>query len=235
VLAHVPDPRGFVAALGMLAGEDGVISVEVPHLVRLVDGLQFDTIYHEHLSYFTLTSLQPIFESQGLRIVDVEELPIHGGSLRITVDRRSRPSEAVGRLLAAEERWGVANDARFERFRAQVGDVRARLRALLMSLTSDGATVGGYGAAAKAVVLANTCGLDQSLVAFVADRSPEKQGRLLPGVRIPIVAPETLRSAQPDYCVLFVWNLKDEVLRQESAYRAAGGRFVTPIPEPEIV
>jgi C-methyltransferase C-terminal domain/Putative zinc binding domain/Methyltransferase domain len=235
VLAHVPEPHGFVAALGTLAGESGSISVEVPYLRDLVDRLEFDTIYHEHLSYFTVTSLGHLFEPHGFAICDVERLTVHGGSLRVRVTRSGAVSEAVETLLADEAEWGVGNPARFRRFAGDVEQLRADLHDLVAGLASSGAVVAAYGAAAKGVVLANTCGLDADLIGFVVDRNPHKQGKLLPGVRIPILEPETLEREQPDYCLLFAWNLADEVMAQQAGYRERGGRFITPVPTPQVL
>jgi SAM-dependent methyltransferase len=235
VLAHVPDLHGFVAALGTLAGEHGSISIEVPYLRDLVDRLEFDTIYHEHLSYFTVTSLGQLFAPHGLAIHDVERLAVHGGSLRVRVARSGVPSERVETLLAAEADWGVGGSDRFRRFADDVDRLRTDLHDLVAGLASGGAVVAAYGAAAKGVVLANTCGLDANLIRFVVDRNPHKQGKLLPGVRIPVVEPEMLEREQPDYCLLFAWNLADEVMAQQAGYHERGGRFITPAPTPQVV
>jgi len=224
-----------VSALACIAGDDGVISVEVPYLRDLVDGLEFDTIYHEHLSYFSVTSLEPLFGRQGLTVVDVERLPVHGGSLRLTLARRTTPSPAVARLRAEEEAWGIRDEQRFRAFANGVDALRAGVHDLVARAAGSHGAVGGYGAAAKAVVLANTCGLDPSLVAFVVDRSPHKQGKLMPGVRIPIEPPEVLAERNPSHCVIFAWNLVDEIVEQQTEYTRNGGRFIVPIPKPRIV
>ena len=235
VLAHVPDPHGFVGALGTLAGERGEVVVEVPYLRELVERLEFDTIYHEHLSYFTLTSLAGLLEPLELAIVDVEHLPVHGGSLRIVASRSRMPSPSVPRLLAEEQAWGVENGAPLVAFAAGVRSLQRELHELVAGLVESGSSVAAYGAAAKGVVLANVCGLDSDLVDFVVDRNPHKQGKLLPGVRIPVRPPNELEQQRPDYCLLFAWNLTDEILAQQTAYREKGGRFIAPLPAPQVL
>jgi hypothetical protein len=235
VLAHVPDLHGFVSALRTLAGEHGIVVVEVPYLRDLVDRLEFDTIYHEHLSYFTLTSLAPVLQANGLMVRGVERLTVHGGSLRVFASTGVAQDDAVEQLLADEGAWGVGARPRFDDFASAVDSLRAELHELVAGLVSSGATVAAYGAAAKGVVLANACGLDTELVRFVVDRNPNKQGMLLPGVRIPVKAPDALAQDRPDYCLLFAWNLTDEILSQQSAYSEGGGRFIAPVPEPRVL
>jgi len=235
VLAHVPDLHGFVTSLGSLAGESGLISIEVPYLCDLVDRLEFDTIYHEHLSYFTLTALMHLFGAHGIAIRDVRRLAVHGGSLRVLASRDGVRGEAVGTLLNEEAAWGVGDSARFDRFAADVERLRRDLHNLVAGLVSSGSSVAAYGAAAKGVVLANTCDLDAGLIQFVVDRNPHKQGRLMPGALIPIEPTAALSRERPDYCLLFTWNLEDEVLAQEASYREQGGRFIVPIPTPRVL
>lgn len=235
VLAHVPDLNGFVGALATLAGTLGHVVIEVPYLRDLVDAVEFDTIYHEHLSYFTLTSLRPVLGAHGLTVRHVDRLDVHGGSLRIHAAAAGADDATVERLLAEEAAWGVHDPHRFELFARLVETVRAEVHTLVADLAAAGARVGAYGAAAKGVVLANVCALDAPLVEFVVDRNPHKQGKLLPGVRIPVRHPDTLRSEQPDYCLLFAWNLADEIAQQQQAYVAAGGRFIAPIPTPRVL
>jgi hypothetical protein len=235
VLAHVPDLHGFVSALRTLAGERGTVVIEVPYLCDLVDRLEFDTIYHEHLSYFTLTSLAPVFRAHGLTIRGVERLTVHGGSLRIFASADGAHDDAVEQLLADEGVWGVDARLRFDDFARGVDSLQSDLHELVAGLVSSGASVAAYGAAAKGVVLANVCGLDAQLVRFVVDRNPHKQGMLLPGVRIPVKAPAALTRDRPDYCLLFAWNLADEILSQQSAYSEGGGRFIAPVPEPRVL
>ena len=235
VLAHVPDLHGFVAALATLAGDRGLVSVEVPYLRDLVDRLEFDTIYHEHLSYFTLTSLLPLLEAHGFSVTRAERLLVHGGSLRIVASRSGGVGETVEPLLAEEKNWGVGASERFDGFARSVETLRGDVHELVAGLVSAGADVAAYGAAAKGVVLANSCGLDSTLVRFVVDRNPHKQGKLLPGVRIPVEAPEYLLREQPAYCLLFAWNLTTEILEQQQAYVGLGGKFIVPVPTPHVL
>ena len=234
-LAHVADLRGFVDALRTLAGDEGLVSVEVPYVRELVDRLEFDTIYHEHLCYFSLTSLARLFAERGMTVIDVEQLPIHGGSLRVLARADgARAAERVAALLAEEEAWGVAAADRYAAFARETDALRGAIATFAKGLVSDGAQIVGYGAAAKAVVLSNACGLDASLVEYVVDRNPYKQGKLLPGVRIPVRPPEALLDMRPDYVLLFVWNIASEVIDQQRAFVEAGGRFIVPVPEPLV-
>jgi hypothetical protein len=235
VLAHVPDANGFVAALALLAGSAGHVVIEVPYLRDLVDAVEFDTIYHEHLSYFSLTSLQLLLARHGLVVRRVERIQVHGGSLRIHAAAFGDAEDSVAELLAEEAAWGVDDSRRFARFATDVEALRRDVYALVTGVVGSGATVAAYGAAAKGVVLANACGLDASLIRFVVDRNPHKQGRLLPGVGIPVRAPEALLAERPDYCVLFAWNLADEIAEQQAAYVDAGGSFIKPIPTPRVL
>jgi C-methyltransferase C-terminal domain/Putative zinc binding domain/Methyltransferase domain len=235
VLAHVPDANGFVAALALLAGSAGHVVIEVPYLRDLVDAVEFDTIYHEHLSYFSLTSLQLLLARHGLVVRRVERIQVHGGSLRIHAAAFGDAEDSVAELLAEEAAWGVDDSRRFARFATDVEALRRDVYALVTGVVGSGATVAAYGAAAKGVVLANACGLDASLIRFVVDRNPHKQGRLLPGVGIPVRAPEALLAERPDYCVLFAWNLADEIAEQQAAYVEAGGSFIKPIPTPRVL
>jgi SAM-dependent methyltransferase len=235
VLAHVPDANGFVAALALLAGSAGHVVIEVPYLRDLVDAVEFDTIYHEHLSYFSLTSLQLLLARHGLVVRRVERIQVHGGSLRIHAAAFGDAEDSAAELLAEEAAWGVDDSRRFARFATDVEALRRDVYALVTGVVGSGATVAAYGAAAKGVVLANACGLDASLIRFVVDRNPHKQGRLLPGVGIPVRAPEALLAERPDYCVLFAWNLADEIAEQQAAYVEAGGSFIKPIPTPRVL
>jgi hypothetical protein len=234
VLAHVPDVNEFVAALGTLAGERGVVSVEVPYVRDMLERLEFDTIYHEHVFYFSLTALAELAARHDLNVTHVERLAVHGGSLRVSLSRRAATGPGVLELLAEEATWGVRDAEPYARFAEAVARLRGDVHELVADLASKG-RVAAYGAAAKGVVLANTCGLDAALVRFVVDRNPVKQGRLLPGVRIPVLAPEALERERPDYCILFAWNIADEILSQQRAYRDRGGRFVQPIPAPTLL
>ena len=238
VLAHVPDLNGFVRAIAIVLKRDGVATLEFPHLLRLMDENQFDTIYHEHFSYFSLVALQPVFARHGLSVFDVEELPTHGGSLRIYVApaAASRAAHArVGRLLAAEDVFGLSRLERYAAFDDQVKTTKRELLRFLISAKADGRSVVGYGAPAKGNTLLNYCGIRRDFVDYTVDRSPHKQGLLLPGTRIPILAPEKIKETRPDYLLLLPWNLKDEIMQQMDCVRAWGGRFVVPIPRVAVL
>jgi hypothetical protein len=226
-----------VAGIATLLARDGWAVVEVPHVARLLERLEFDTIYHEHLCYFSLCALRPLFARQGLELFRVREIPIHGGSLRLyAAPAGSRPVEASVESLAAREAAdGVADGSAYRGFARRVKALRAELVALLDRLQAEGASLAAYGAAAKGTTLLNYCGIGAERIRFVADRSPHKQGRLVPGVRIPIAPPERLLEERPDYCLLLAWNLADEILEQQAEYRRAGGRFILPLPEPRLV
>ena len=237
VLAHVPDPVGFARGVAHLLAPAGLAIVEVPYLRDLLERCEFDTIYHEHLSYFSLTALTALFESAGLRAPDVECLSIHGGSLRLYVEHDHGQARAarLEQLLAEERAWGVHADAAYERFSASVATLRAELSDLLWNLKRQGARIAAYGAAAKGSTLLNVCGVDGRLLDFVADRSPYKQGRFMPGVRLPIVSPDRLLQERPDYLLLLTWNFADEIMQQQAEYRRRGGRFILPVPRVGIV
>ena len=235
VLAHVPDLHGFVAALATLAGRAGHLVIEVPYLRQLVDAVEFDTIYHEHLCYFSVSSLRPVLQAHGLTVRRVERLDVHGGSLRIHASATGEADPSVDRLIAEESNWGVDDAERFEAFAKAVDTLRVEVHDLVAQLAESGAMIGAYGAAAKGVVLANVCELGAELVSFVVDRNPHKQGKLLPGVGIPILPPAALLAEQPDYCLLFAWNLADEIAEQQAAYLAAGGKFIAPVPTPRVL
>jgi SAM-dependent methyltransferase len=237
VLAHVPDLNGFVAGLRTLLRPDGVVILEVPHVTELIDRCEFDTIYHEHLSYFSLTALDRLFQRHELRIVNVERLPIHGGSLRLIVvhEHGTAPRPAVAALLAWEEDWGAARASRYRDFAARIATVVAQLRQMLLALKQQGKRIAAYGAAAKGTTLLHALDLPRGTLAFVADRSQTKQGHFTPGTHLPIVPPEELVRQQPDYVLLLTWNFADEILTQQAEYRARGGKFIVPIPEVQIV
>ncbi len=238
VLAHVDHIAGFLGGVRRLLGPESVFIVEVPYVRDLIEGLEFDTIYHEHNCYFALAPLGELFGKCGLRVVEVERIPIHGGSLRVWAardDSAQLASPAVAALLDEESREGVNSAARYARFSAHVEALRGRVRQMVAELRAEGLRVAGYGAAAKATQLLNYFGLDSTEVEFVADRSPYKQGRYVPGVRIPVVAPEALLERRPDVVLLLAWNFAPEILEQQSEFRRRGGRFLIPIPEPTIV
>jgi 2-polyprenyl-3-methyl-5-hydroxy-6-metoxy-1,4-benzoquinol methylase len=235
VLAHVPDIKDFVAGLKTILKPSGVMSIEFPHLLRLIEGVQFDTIYHEHYSYLSLLAVERIAASQGLRVFDVEELPTHGGSLRVWfchADRADLPETGgLHKVRADEAAAGFDTDAAYTGFQPRIEAVRDGLLRFLHEAKSVGRVVAAYGAAAKGNTLLNYCGVGPDLVRFVVDRNPHKQGCLLPGSRIPIHAPERIAKIKPDYVLILPWNLKDEIAAQMSEIRAWGGKFVTAVPE----
>jgi SAM-dependent methyltransferase len=234
VLAHVPDINDFVAGFAHLLKPAGVATFEFPHLMRMVAENQFDTAYHEHYSYLSLTAVQRIFAANGLAVFDVDELPTHGGSLRVFAQRADaamhQRSARVADLLAREQRAGMTEPAYYAGFQAAADRVKNDFQAFLIDAKVRGKTVAAYGAAAKGNTLMNYAGVRPDLLAFVVDRNPAKQGRYMPGSRIPIVAEGELAAYRPDYVVLLPWNLQAELIEQLAAVRAWGGQFVTAVP-----
>jgi hypothetical protein len=234
VLAHVPDINDFVAGVAILLKRDGVFTVEFPHLLNLIREVQFDTIYHEHFTYLSLLAVERIMERHGLRVFDVEEIPTHGGSLRLFVchagsQRTTEPNVAVVREkeIAAK----LDGPAGYAGFAPRVDQVRRDLLSFLDQARAEGRKVVAFGAAAKGNTLLNFCGVGADRIAFVADSNPAKQGRLMPGSRIPVRAPGAIVAERPDDVLILPWNLRDEIARQCEAIRGWGGRFVTAIPE----
>lgn len=238
VLAHVPDINDFVAGFTALLAPAGVATFEFPHLLRLLQGVQFDTIYHEHFSYLSLTAVERIMASRGLAVFDVEELTTHGGSLRVLAQRadtgRRERTPAVDAVLCAEALAGLASRDGYAGFQRRAEDVRDGLLRFLLDARRDGRTVGAYGAAAKGNTLLNFAGVRPHLLPWVVDRNPAKQGKCMPGSRIPIVGPERLEAAAPDFLLVLPWNLLDEVRRELAPLAARGTRFVTAVPELRI-
>jgi SAM-dependent methyltransferase len=237
VLAHVPDVNGVVAGIARVLADDGVAVIESPYVRDLVERTEFDTIYHEHLFYYSLTALDRLFERNGLRIVDVERLPIHGGSLRVFAASAASQTEVAGavrELLAEEEELGLESRGYFEDFARRVDGLRDELTRLLRELKAQGHRIAAYGAAAKGSTLLNSFGIGCDVLDFVADRSEHKQGLYMAGVQLPIVPPERLLEEMPDEVLLLAWNLADEILAQQAEYRERGGRFIVPIPHPSI-
>jgi len=237
VLAHVPKLNDFVGGLAGLLKPSGTITMEFPHLVRLMESNQFDTIYHEHFSYLSLVAVQTIFSAHGLRVYDVDEIPTHGGSLRIYAchrgaDLKERPS--VSALLAREEELGLRRAATYEQFSEQVVETKRRLLAFLIQAKRDGKTVVGYGAPGKGNTLLNYCGIRTDFIDFTVDRNPYKHGKFLPGTHIPIYPPERIAETRPDFVLILPWNLRDEIVTQLSYIREWGGQFVVPIPTTEV-
>ena len=235
VLAHVADTNGFVAGIHTLLKENGVTVIEAPYVRDLVDHCEFDTIYHEHLCYFSVTAVDHLFRRHGLYLNEVRRLPIHGGSLRLYVERREKVGESVRTLLAEESRLGLDRADYYLGFSARVEQLKKSLVTLLSDLKAQGKRIAAYGAAAKGATLINFVGIGPELVDFVVDRNIHKQGRFMPGQRIPIFAPERILQEKPDYVLLLPWNLESEILQQESAFREAGGHFIIPVPMPRIV
>lgn len=238
VLGHVPDLNGFVRGMKILLRNDGVITLEVPHLMRLMEENQFDTIYHEHLSYFSLVTLRKLFDRHGLKVFDVDELPTHGGSLRVYVghqDDSSKPVEKpVAEVLSKEEKAGLTQLDRYLAFGEQVKETKRRFLEFLNAAKAEKKSVVAYGAPAKGNTLLNYCGVGTDLIRYTVDRSPYKQGHLLPGTRIPIYAPDRIKETRPDYLLILPWNLKDEIMDQMKDIRQWNGRFVVPIPEVRV-
>jgi len=235
VFAHVPDVNGFVAGMAAVLAPGGVAVIEAPYVRDMIERLEFDTIYHEHLFYFSATAVQPLFQRHGLELVDVERVAIHGGSLRMWVAHtgaKAKPS--VAELLAEERALGMDRRDYYRDFAARAGQLREDLREKLRGLKNRGLRIAGYGAAAKGAVLLNFAGVGPELIDFVADRSPHKQGRYVPGVRIPVRAPSALLDAQPDYLLLLAWNFEDEIRAQQAEYLRRGGRFIVPVPQVRI-
>ncbi len=238
VLAHVPRLNDFVRALAIVLKATGVITIECPHLLSLVNGNQFDTIYHEHFSYFSLGALDRLFASHGLMVTDVEELPTHGGSLRVHVRHRATGhvrTSAVRSLLDREHEAGLDSLEGYKTFREKVVQTKCQVLGFFLDAHRSRKTVVGYGAPAKGNTLLNYCGIGPELLPFTVDRSPHKQGLYLPGTRIPIHAPEKLTEARPDYVFILPWNLKDEIVNQMNEVRAWGAQFVVPIPKLTIL
>jgi SAM-dependent methyltransferase len=237
VLAHVPAINDFVEGLRILLAPGGTITMEFPHLLRLIEETQFDTIYHEHFSYLSLVSVEQVFAAHGLRLFDVEELRSHGGSLRIYAchaDAANEASERLVELRAREEASGLRRLETYTSFGERVRALKLELLAFLLEARREGRTVAGYGAAAKGVTMLNYCGVRSDLVEYVADRSEHKQGLYMPGSRIPVHAPERLDETRPDYLLILAWNLKDEIMGQMAHLREHGTRFVTPVPHVEV-
>jgi len=238
VLAHVPNLNDFVRGLATLLADEGVLTMEFPHLGKLLAQNQFDTIYHEHFSYFSLGTAAQVFEAHGLSVFDVDELPTHGGSLRVYAchhGRGRRASPKVAALLEAEEKAGLRALDTYARFSDRVRGVKYNLLEFLIACKRRGEHVVAYGAAAKGNTLLNYCGVRTDFIDYVADRSPLKQGKLLPGTHIPVVAPEHIAETRPHYVLILPWNLRDEVARQLAYVRDWGGRLVVPIPEVEVM
>jgi len=238
VLAQVPDLNDFVEGLRILLKPEGVLTLEFPHLLRLIEGNEFDTIYHEHFSYFSLLTTVRILRAHGLKVFDVEELATHGGSLRVYACKAEAQTHSlkpsVAALIAEEEEAGQSSLEGYQNFGLQVKQTKWALVEFLLAAARQGKTVAGYGAPGKSATLLNYCGIGKDLIEYTVDRNPYKQGRFLPGSHIPIYHPDRIRETKPDYVVILPWNLKDEIIEQLQFIRDWGGRFVVPIPEVAI-
>lgn len=237
VLAHVPDVNDFLQGVALLLAPDGVATFEVQHLLRLMQRHQFDTIYHEHFSYYSLIAAQHVFAAAGLEIFDVELLETHGGSIRFFAAPAAAgrvPTARVAAVLAEERAYGLDGDAVYRRWNEEVKHSKRVLVELLSGIKAGGGSIAAYGAPAKAATLLNYCGIGRDVIDFAVDRAHSKQGRFIPGVRIPILPPEAIFQARPDYLLVLVWNLKDEVMAQMADIRRWGGRFILPLPIAQV-
>jgi SAM-dependent methyltransferase len=234
VLAHVPQLNDFVAGIATLLRPNGNVTIEFPHLLELIEQAEFDTIYHEHFSYFSVHAIEQVFARHNLRLYDVERLPTHGGSLRIFAAHAARAdlkdSASLSEVRAQESAAGLEDLATYTKFSKRVEECRDSLLAFLAAAKREGKQVAAYGAAAKGNTLLNFCGVDHTDITFVADRNPHKQKKFLPGTHIPVVSPEELTQAKPDYVLILPWNLRDEIQQQLKGIEAWGGRFVTAVP-----
>jgi SAM-dependent methyltransferase len=239
VMAHVPDLNDFVAGFEILLADDGVVTIEVPHLLRLVEDNQFDTIYHEHFQYFSCLTAQRVLAHHGLELFDVEELKSHGGSLRLYAQRESTGTRPVGQrvddLIERERELGFDTLEAHLAFTAQVEETKWSLLEFLIAKRREGKRIAGYGAPGKGNTLLNYCGIRTDLLAYTVDRNPYKQGQFLPGTHIPILHPDVLAEDRPDYILILPWNLKEEIVAQLDYARAWGARFVVPIPRVEVL
>lgn len=238
VFAQVPDLNDFVEGLKIMLKPEGVLTLEFPHLLKLIELNEFDTIYHEHFSYFSLFTTIKIMEAHGLKVFDVDELRSHGGSLRVYACRqesRTHPTGAnVQKVLGDEEKAGQTSMEGYKTFARQVKETKLALVDVLLTAAKQGKKVAGYGAPGKSATLLHYCGIGKDFIEYTVDRSPYKQGRFLPGTRIPIHHPDRIRATRPDYVVILPWNLKDEIMQQLEFIREWGGRFIVPIPRAEI-
>lgn len=239
VLAQVPNLDDFLDGVATILKPDGVASFEFPHLLRLIEGNQFDTIYHEHFWYFSLFAMAQLLAAHGLRVFDVEELPTHGGSLRVFARRADREERvarpAVGALIEHETQAGLADVGRYAAFAERVRETKRSLLYFLIEAKRAGKRIAGYGAPGKANTLLNYCGVGPDFLDYTVDRNPYKQGKYTPGTRIPIRPPEAIRETKPDFLLILPWNLKDEVVEQMACIRDWGGQFVVPIPETKVL
>ncbi len=235
LLAHVSNQNRLIDGINALLAPSGQIVIEVPYVKDLVDHSEFDTIYHEHHCYFSVTSIVSLFERHDLHLNDVQHLSIHGGSLRLFIGRDRNQSKAVGRYLSEERSAGLTSAGYYEDFAAKVRRVRDDLRSMLAALKAEGRRIAAYGAAAKGATLLNYSEIGTQFLDYVVDRNVHKQGKYMPGVKLPIRSPELLIADQPDYLLLLAWNFKDEIMAQQAEYARRGGKFIIPVPSPVVV
>jgi len=238
VLAHVPDLNDFVAGMKILLKPNGILTMEFPHVLQLIKDNLFDTIYHEHFSYFSFLTVENIFASHGLTLFDVDELPTHGGSLRIYgrhSDGDGKICDRVSLLKSKELEVGLDKLETYLSFREKVKATKRQLLSFLIDIKNQGKSLVGYGAPAKGNTLLNYCGIRTDLLDYTVDRSPHKQGLFLPGTHIPICHPDKIMETKPDYLLILPWNLKDEIIEQMSHIREWGGKFVVPIPQVKVI
>lgn len=238
VLAHVDETQDFLRGCKELVHRAGLVIVEVPYLAEMIERLEYDTIYHEHLCYFSITTLMRLFQEVGLSIVRVDRVPVHGGSVRVYArpqERSAQPEPKVLEAARSEARSGLTDLSRYHRFAEHVASHRQSLRDLLQSLVEDGKSVAGYGAPAKGNTLLNYCGIDTRWLPYTTDKNPLKVGRYTPGMHIPVLPVATLLERRPEYTLILAWNFAEEIMRQQQDYRAQGGHFIIPIPEPKVL
>jgi SAM-dependent methyltransferase len=236
IFAHVPDLHGFTAGMRMLLKDGGVIAIETPYVRDLIDNCEFDTIYHEHLCYYSVTALDKLFRSEGLFLNDIEYFPgVHGGTIRQWVSKEENVSDTVREYLEEEIRCGLTSFEYYADFGRQARVVKDKLQALLSDLKADGARIAGYGAAAKGSTMVNYAGVGSQYLDYIVDRNVHKQGRYMPGVHLPVLSPERLVEDMPDYVLLLAWNFREEVMLQQRDYREKGGKFIVPIPTPAVL
>ncbi len=235
VVAHVADQNDFVAGIRELLNDDGMAVVEFPYIRDLIDFIEFDTIYHEHRCYFSVTSTATLFARHGLHLNHVRRLPIHGGSLRLYFETRPNPSQATRDILEEEKALGLDTYEYYRNFGDRVREFREKARRLIGDLKSDGKRIAAYGAAAKGTIMLNFLGLNERVIDYVVDKNPHKRGKYMPGVRLRIDDPEVLLEDKPDYVLILPWNFRDEIVRQQQNFLSGGGKFIVPIPNLEIV